>query len=85
MWSDEHSGANGMAKICIEYECEVQESQRRPTSLLDALERGDHHSGEDDDAAFGEEKVDCLLWNTWLCLKVCDYVTLISNYVSLLI
>uniref|UniRef100_A0A7N5ZZL2 Regulator of telomere elongation helicase 1 n=1 Tax=Anabas testudineus TaxID=64144 RepID=A0A7N5ZZL2_ANATE len=42
------SGANGMAKICIEYECEVQESQRKPTNLLDALEQGDHRSGEDD-------------------------------------
>lgn len=46
-----------MARICIEYECEVQESQRRPTNLLDALERGDHHGGEDSDAVVGEEKV----------------------------
>lgn len=50
-----------MAKICIEYECEVQESQRRPTNLLDALERGDHRGGEDDDAAVGEGKVACFL------------------------
>lgn len=46
-----------MARICIEYECEVQESQRRPANLLDALERGDHCGGEDGDAVVGEEKV----------------------------
>lgn len=46
-----------MARICIEYECELQECQRRPANLLDALERGDHRGGEDDDAAVGEEKV----------------------------
>lgn len=46
-----------MARICIEYESEVQESQRRPASLLDALERGDHGSAEDANAVVGEEKV----------------------------
>ncbi|KAF3696430.1 Regulator of telomere elongation helicase 1 [Channa argus] len=51
---NEHTGAKGMAQICIEYECEVQGSQRRPANLLDALERGDHRHGEDGDA--GEEK-----------------------------
>lgn len=35
-----------MARICIEYEQEVQESHRRPVNLLDALERGDHSNGE---------------------------------------
>uniref|UniRef100_A0A7N6BA06 Regulator of telomere elongation helicase 1 n=1 Tax=Anabas testudineus TaxID=64144 RepID=A0A7N6BA06_ANATE len=59
------SGANGMAKICIEYECEVQESQRKPTNLLDALEQGDHRSGEDD-AIVGEEKAHRL---STLCLQ----------------
>uniref|UniRef100_A0A8P4GM88 Regulator of telomere elongation helicase 1 n=1 Tax=Dicentrarchus labrax TaxID=13489 RepID=A0A8P4GM88_DICLA len=44
--------AKGMASICMEYECEVQESQRRPANLLDFLERGDHCSAEDDDAYF---------------------------------
>uniref|UniRef100_A0A665WGE4 Regulator of telomere elongation helicase 1 n=1 Tax=Echeneis naucrates TaxID=173247 RepID=A0A665WGE4_ECHNA len=29
-------------RICIEYDCEVQESQRRPHNLLDALERGEY-------------------------------------------
>ncbi len=48
-----------MARICVEYECEVQESQRRPANLLDALERGDHRRGEDGDAVVGEEKVAC--------------------------
>ena len=59
--TDENTGARGMAKICIEYEYEVQESQRRPVNLLDALERGDVHDGEDADAAVGEEKVVCVL------------------------
>uniref|UniRef100_A0A7N6B0I8 Regulator of telomere elongation helicase 1 n=1 Tax=Anabas testudineus TaxID=64144 RepID=A0A7N6B0I8_ANATE len=59
------SESNGMAKICIEYECEVQESQRKPTNLLDALEQGDHRSGEDD-AIVGEEKAHRL---STLCLQ----------------
>uniref|UniRef100_A0A7N8XDY8 Regulator of telomere elongation helicase 1 n=1 Tax=Mastacembelus armatus TaxID=205130 RepID=A0A7N8XDY8_9TELE len=46
--------ANGMAKICVEYEYEVPESQRRPVNLLDALERGDHR--EDADGLVGEEQ-----------------------------
>lgn len=56
-----------MARICIEYECEVKESQRRPANLLDALEQGDHGIGEDDDAVVGEEKVAvfCPVWNLW--------------------
>uniref|UniRef100_A0A8D2ZN44 Regulator of telomere elongation helicase 1 n=1 Tax=Scophthalmus maximus TaxID=52904 RepID=A0A8D2ZN44_SCOMX len=57
---NEHAGGSGMARICIEYECELQESQRRPANLLDALERGDHRGGEDDDAAVGEEKANRL-------------------------
>uniref|UniRef100_A0A3Q3K5R3 Regulator of telomere elongation helicase 1 n=1 Tax=Monopterus albus TaxID=43700 RepID=A0A3Q3K5R3_MONAL len=52
---NEHTGANGMARLCTEYECEVPESRRRPVSLLDALEQGDHRTGEEDDAA-GEDK-----------------------------
>nr|XP_046251810.1 regulator of telomere elongation helicase 1 [Scatophagus argus] len=57
---NEHTGVNQMARICTEYECEVQDSQRRPVNLLDALERGDHCSGEDEDATVGEEKANCL-------------------------
>ncbi|TKS77856.1 Regulator of telomere elongation helicase 1 [Collichthys lucidus] len=56
---NEYTGANGMARICVEYECDVQESQRRPANLLDALERGDHCSGEDNDTVMGA-KVNCL-------------------------
>ncbi|XP_040918142.1 regulator of telomere elongation helicase 1-like [Toxotes jaculatrix] len=55
-----HTGANGMDRICIEYECEVQEGQKRPTNLLDALERGDRHNGGDDDGVVGEEKANRL-------------------------
>ncbi|XP_070766663.1 regulator of telomere elongation helicase 1 [Enoplosus armatus] len=57
---NDHSGTNGMARICIEYECEVQESQRRPANLLDALEQGDHGSAEDGHALVGEEKANRL-------------------------
>ncbi|XP_040009350.1 regulator of telomere elongation helicase 1 isoform X2 [Xiphias gladius] len=57
---NEHTGANGMARICIEYEWEVQESLRRPANLLDALEQGDHRSGKDIDATVGEDKANRL-------------------------
>uniref|UniRef100_A0A3B5KR97 Regulator of telomere elongation helicase 1 n=1 Tax=Xiphophorus couchianus TaxID=32473 RepID=A0A3B5KR97_9TELE len=52
---DEQSRANGVAKLCIAYESEVQENQRKPTNLLDALERGDR-CWEDDKNNVGEEK-----------------------------
>ncbi|XP_030590571.1 regulator of telomere elongation helicase 1 isoform X2 [Archocentrus centrarchus] len=57
---NENNGAKGMVNICIEYESEVQENQRRPTNLLDALERGNHCTGEDSDVAMGEEKANRL-------------------------
>lgn len=53
-----------MARICVEYECDVQESQRRPANLLDALERGDHCSGEDNDTVMGAKVVLLLLFST---------------------
>ncbi|CAJ1055220.1 regulator of telomere elongation helicase 1 isoform X1 [Xyrichtys novacula] len=43
---NEQAGGSGMARICIEYENEVQESHRRPVNLLDALEQGDHHNSD---------------------------------------
>ncbi|KAM6924811.1 regulator of telomere elongation helicase 1 [Xenentodon cancila] len=43
---NENSGATGMAKICIDYDYEVRESQKRPANLLDALERGDRRHGD---------------------------------------
>uniref|UniRef100_A0A3B4ESJ1 Regulator of telomere elongation helicase 1 n=1 Tax=Pundamilia nyererei TaxID=303518 RepID=A0A3B4ESJ1_9CICH len=57
---DENSGASGMARICLEYESEVQDSQRRPANLLDALEQGNHGTGEDSDFTMGEEKANHL-------------------------
>uniref|UniRef100_A0A4W6E8K8 Regulator of telomere elongation helicase 1 n=1 Tax=Lates calcarifer TaxID=8187 RepID=A0A4W6E8K8_LATCA len=53
--------AIGMTSICTEYERQGQDSQRRPANLLDALEQGDHRSGEADDAVGKEEKVACFL------------------------
>ena len=49
-----------MSRVCIEYECEVPQSQRRPANLLDALERGDRCPGEEEEGAVGEEKVTAL-------------------------
>ncbi|XP_068453212.1 regulator of telomere elongation helicase 1 isoform X2 [Clinocottus analis] len=69
---NDHSGANGMARLCIEYECEVQESQKRPVNLLDALERGDHREEEDDDAVVGEEKANHLSTLSLQCDKRMD-------------
>uniref|UniRef100_A0A3Q4GCI1 Regulator of telomere elongation helicase 1 n=1 Tax=Neolamprologus brichardi TaxID=32507 RepID=A0A3Q4GCI1_NEOBR len=57
---NENSGASGMARICLEYESEVQDSQRRPANLLDALEQGNHGTGEDSDFTMGEEKANHL-------------------------
>ncbi|XP_038164925.1 regulator of telomere elongation helicase 1 [Cyprinodon tularosa] len=48
---DDHSRTNGLAKICIDYEGEVQGSQRNPANLMDALERGDRHWEQDSEAA----------------------------------
>ncbi|KAM4570874.1 regulator of telomere elongation helicase 1 isoform 2-T2 [Fundulus diaphanus] len=56
---EDHSRSSGMAKICIDYECAVQESQKKPANLLDALERGDRHR-EDNSNEVGEEKANRL-------------------------
>lgn len=70
MWSDENSGASGMARICLEYESEVQDSQRRPANLLDALEQGNHGTGEDSDFTMGEEKVARFINSHRVCVCV---------------
>ncbi|XP_042348156.1 regulator of telomere elongation helicase 1 isoform X2 [Plectropomus leopardus] len=69
---NEHTGASGMARVCIEYECEAQGSQKKPANLLDALERGDRCSGEDHDAAEGEEKANRLSTLSLQCDKRMD-------------
>ncbi|KAM4562897.1 regulator of telomere elongation helicase 1 [Odontesthes bonariensis] len=51
---NDHGRANGIARICIDYEHEVRESQRRPANLLDALERGERLSDGDGGAAVRE-------------------------------
>ncbi|XP_078144359.1 regulator of telomere elongation helicase 1 isoform X1 [Centroberyx gerrardi] len=56
---NEQPGADGMARLCIEYEAEMQGSQKRPVGLLDALEHSDQHNGEDEDFV-GEEKANRL-------------------------
>ncbi|XP_040920913.1 regulator of telomere elongation helicase 1-like [Toxotes jaculatrix] len=54
---NEHTGATGMPRIFLQYECEVQKSQRRPANLLEALEQIDHHSGGNDDGVVGDVKL----------------------------
>lgn len=44
---DEDTRVNGMSTVYTAYECETSESQRRPNTLLDALERGERRGGED--------------------------------------
>lgn len=56
-----------MARICLEYESEVQDSQRRPANLLDALEQGNHGTGEDSDFTMGEKKVACFINSHRVC------------------
>uniref|UniRef100_A0A8C7YUV4 Regulator of telomere elongation helicase 1 n=1 Tax=Oryzias sinensis TaxID=183150 RepID=A0A8C7YUV4_9TELE len=51
---DEQSRGGGMANICLNYECEVRETQRRPASLLDALQREDRFCG--DSGTLGQQK-----------------------------
>uniref|UniRef100_A0A8C7UG00 Regulator of telomere elongation helicase 1 n=1 Tax=Oncorhynchus mykiss TaxID=8022 RepID=A0A8C7UG00_ONCMY len=54
----EHGGSegNGMARLCIEYETEMEASRRRPAGLLDALEHSDCRYGDEDEALGGEER-----------------------------
>lgn len=66
MLSDGPSGADGMARLCIEYETEMEASQRRPVNLLDALEHSDQRNGEEEDALVGEERV-CMVLSTPPC------------------
>uniref|UniRef100_A0A8C7U612 Regulator of telomere elongation helicase 1 n=1 Tax=Oncorhynchus mykiss TaxID=8022 RepID=A0A8C7U612_ONCMY len=47
---------NGMARLCIEYETEMEASRRRPAGLLDALEHSDCRYGDEDEALGGEER-----------------------------
>uniref|UniRef100_A0A8C7HEY0 Regulator of telomere elongation helicase 1 n=1 Tax=Oncorhynchus kisutch TaxID=8019 RepID=A0A8C7HEY0_ONCKI len=47
---------NGMARLCIEYETEMEASRRRPAGLLDALEHSDSRYGDEDEALGGEER-----------------------------
>ncbi|KAM3872221.1 regulator of telomere elongation helicase 1 [Diretmus argenteus] len=51
---NEQSGGNGMARLCIEYETDMQGSQKRPAGLLDALEH--NANGVEEHGIVGEEK-----------------------------
>ncbi|KAK7127973.1 hypothetical protein R3I93_020529 [Phoxinus phoxinus] len=51
--SEEHSGRDGAARLCIQYEMEMT-SKRKPVSLLDALDDSTNKGRED--AMVGEER-----------------------------
>uniref|UniRef100_A0A671NKK8 Regulator of telomere elongation helicase 1 n=1 Tax=Sinocyclocheilus anshuiensis TaxID=1608454 RepID=A0A671NKK8_9TELE len=53
-WSICHSGRDGAARLCIQYEMEMT-SKRKPVSLLDALDDTTNKGGRDDTMA-GEER-----------------------------
>ena len=42
-----------MAKLCVEYEADMEASRRRPAGLLDALESSDRRYAEDEEALSG--------------------------------
>lgn len=48
------AGGSRVARLCVQYDGEVQDSRRRPASLLDALERGERLAGGEEEAARGE-------------------------------
>uniref|UniRef100_A0A8C1EZX3 Regulator of telomere elongation helicase 1 n=1 Tax=Cyprinus carpio carpio TaxID=630221 RepID=A0A8C1EZX3_CYPCA len=52
--SEEHSGRDGAARLCIQYEMEMT-SNRKPVSLLDALD-DTTNKGEREDTMAGEER-----------------------------
>lgn len=57
---NDHTGASGLAKICIvKYESGTQESHRRPVNLLDALEQ-DHLKAQEEESWVGKVKESCL-------------------------
>ncbi|XP_072096477.1 regulator of telomere elongation helicase 1 isoform X2 [Mobula birostris] len=49
-----HSGEDGMAKLCIEYDRDSASTRRKPTSLLDALEHSETNT--DEGTSLGEKK-----------------------------
>ncbi len=53
--SEEHSGRDGAARLCIQYEMEMT-SKRKPVSLLDALDDTTDKRGREDSMP-GEERV----------------------------
>lgn len=53
---EEHSGREGTARLCIQYEMEMSSSKKKPLSLFDALDNSEPRpEGEDD--VVGEERV----------------------------
>ncbi|XP_062316136.1 regulator of telomere elongation helicase 1 [Osmerus eperlanus] len=53
---NEPGGGDGMAKLCVEYEADMEAGRRRPAGLLDALESSDRRYAEDEEAPAGEER-----------------------------
>ncbi|XP_030646953.1 regulator of telomere elongation helicase 1 [Chanos chanos] len=53
---DEQSGGDGTARLCIQYETDMSSSKKKPVGLLDALERSDWKTEEEEDTPVGEER-----------------------------
>ncbi|KAM6976999.1 regulator of telomere elongation helicase 1 [Aplochiton taeniatus] len=54
---NDQSGVDGMARLCVEYETEMDVTKRRPAGLLDALEHSERQNDEEEDRALaGEER-----------------------------
>ncbi|MBN3310348.1 RTEL1 helicase, partial [Amia calva] len=53
---NDQSPGDGIARICIEYETQMQSSRRRTAGLLDALEHNERKRGDEEEALVGEEK-----------------------------
>ncbi|XP_011619108.1 regulator of telomere elongation helicase 1 [Takifugu rubripes] len=50
----EDTGVNGMTTVYTTYECKTSEIQKRPNTLLDALQRGDQCNGVDTPTTVGQ-------------------------------
>ncbi|KAK0150548.1 Regulator of telomere elongation helicase 1 [Merluccius polli] len=56
---NEHTGGDGMARLSIQYNTEMQSTQR-PGTLMDALVHSDKHHGREEEGIAGEEMASCI-------------------------
>uniref|UniRef100_W5M0Q7 Regulator of telomere elongation helicase 1 n=1 Tax=Lepisosteus oculatus TaxID=7918 RepID=W5M0Q7_LEPOC len=53
---DDPAAQDGLSRLCIEYESEMESGRRKPASLLDALDHNERKRGEEEEHLVGEEK-----------------------------